>query len=106
MLFKNVKILNLELERRAFSHVRKKAGTRNILSLASSWLAMPITRDFRMLPIDLRSTYFFFLRPLKIPEILRKFFRLPPPPLACRNRAWDLRKKNRKKYWNRGDNKP
>jgi len=22
------------------------------------------------------------------------------------NRAWDLRKKNRKKYWNRGDNKP
>ena len=21
-------------------------------------------------------------------------------------RAWDLRKKNRKKYWNRGDNKP
>jgi len=22
------------------------------------------------------------------------------------HRAWDLRKKNRKKYWNRGDNKP
>ena len=22
------------------------------------------------------------------------------------NRAWDLRKKNRKKYWNLGDNKP
>ena len=25
---------------------------------------------------------------------------------AQSNRAWDLRKKNRKKYWNRGDNKP
>jgi len=25
------------------------------------------------------------------------------PPTKEPNRAWDLRKKNRKKYWNRGD---
>jgi len=32
--------------------------------------------------------------------------RLEPDNTSWGDRAWDFRKKNRKKYWNRGDNKP